>query len=84
MKPVKAYPSSVILCFFLLFGSSNIFAQHNEYYPDPNPAIQQKLEEWQDLKFGLLMTGALIHPIQRQKNTIYFSYRFSRKQSNHY
>lgn len=28
---------------------------HQSYYPDPNPIIQQRLEEWQDLKFGLLM-----------------------------
>lgn len=30
-------------------------AQHKEYYPDPDTAIQQRLTEWQDLKFGLLM-----------------------------
>ncbi len=29
--------------------------EHQEYFPDPNPAIQQRLEEWKDLKFGLLM-----------------------------
>ncbi len=28
---------------------------HQEYYPDPDPVIQQRLEEWKDLKFGLLM-----------------------------
>lgn len=33
----------------------NGFAQHKEYYPDPDTAIQHRLEEWQDLKFGLLM-----------------------------
>lgn len=33
----------------------NCFSQQQEYIPDPNPAIHQKLEEWQDLKFGLLM-----------------------------
>lgn len=31
------------------------FAQHKEYYPDPDTAIQHRLEEWKDLKFGLLM-----------------------------
>lgn len=30
-------------------------AQVQEYYPDPDPLVQQKLEQWQDLKFGLLM-----------------------------
>ncbi len=30
-------------------------AQHKDYYPDPDTAIQQRLEEWKDLKFGLLM-----------------------------
>lgn len=31
------------------------YAQHKDYYPDPNPAINERLEEWKDLKFGLLM-----------------------------
>lgn len=39
----------------LLFISFQITAQEKIYYPDPNPAIQKRLEEWQDLKFGLLM-----------------------------
>ena len=45
-----------LLCagIFLLF-SQVLFAQNLEYYPDPDPAIRQRLEEWQDLKFGLLM-----------------------------
>ena len=30
-------------------------AQTREYTPDPDPLIQQRLEDWQDLKFGLLM-----------------------------
>lgn len=29
--------------------------EHQEYFPDPDPAIRQRLEEWKDLKFGLLM-----------------------------
>lgn len=28
---------------------------HKEYFPDPDTAIQRRLEEWKDLKFGLLM-----------------------------
>jgi alpha-L-fucosidase len=43
-----------ILTTLVVFSfSSN--AQHKEYYPDPDTAIQHRLEEWQDLKFGLLM-----------------------------
>ncbi len=30
-------------------------AQSQQYFPDPDTAIQHRLEEWQDLKFGLLM-----------------------------
>ncbi len=40
----------------LLITSSNAHAQeHQAYFPDPDPVIQQRLEEWRDLKFGLLM-----------------------------
>ncbi len=42
-----------------LFLTISIFAQlkHEvtDYVPDPDPLVQQKLEKWQDLKFGLLM-----------------------------
>jgi alpha-L-fucosidase len=33
------------------------FAQPEEarYVPDPNPVIQQRIQQWQNLKFGLLM-----------------------------
>jgi alpha-L-fucosidase len=34
----------------------NLSAQHEErYVPDPDPRIQKRIGEWQDLKFGLLM-----------------------------
>ncbi len=39
----------------MLVNALSIFAQENEYYPDPDPAINKRLEEWKDLKFGLLM-----------------------------
>jgi len=42
------------ILFFVLLISCSIHAQE-KYYPDPNPVIQQRLEEWKDLKFGLLM-----------------------------
>jgi alpha-L-fucosidase len=38
----------------LLFISLSGNAQQ-QYYPDPDTAIQHRLEEWKDLKFGLLM-----------------------------
>jgi alpha-L-fucosidase len=41
----------------LLLIMCPLAAQHGEqtYYPDPNLNIQQRVNEWQDLKFGLLM-----------------------------
>lgn len=50
MKFQKILLSSALL-FSIIFST----AQEKAYYPDPNPAIQKRLEEWQDLKFGLLM-----------------------------
>lgn len=41
--------------FFFLFLAQNVNAQHQEYFPDPDTLIQRRLEEWKDLKFGLLM-----------------------------
>ncbi|MBK8492884.1 MAG: alpha-L-fucosidase [Saprospirales bacterium] len=40
---------------FLLMWQSDLLSQTQEYFPDPDPQIQQRLEDWQDLKFGLLM-----------------------------
>jgi alpha-L-fucosidase len=46
-----------VLVLFLLFTISNdsFTQEHQEYFPDPDTAIQHRLEEWKDLKFGLLM-----------------------------
>lgn len=44
-----------ILFAVLIITSLTAIAQHKEYYPDPDPAIQKRLEDWRDLKFGLLM-----------------------------
>ncbi len=41
-------------CLFSL-SSSIANAQQQEYFPDPDPLVKKKLEDWQDLKFGLLM-----------------------------
>jgi alpha-L-fucosidase len=45
----------LFLFLLLLLPLTSAQAQTQEYYPDPNPLIQQRLEDWQDLKFGLLM-----------------------------
>lgn len=39
----------------ILFFGPQLQAQQQEYFPDPDPVIQKRLEEWKDLKFGLLM-----------------------------
>ena len=50
---------SIFLSFILFFTGvpDYVFSQHGEdrYVPDPDPLLQEKLEKWQDLKFGLLM-----------------------------
>ena len=40
-----------------LFPSSLLPAQHGpqKYYPETDPLVLEKLEQWQDMKFGLLM-----------------------------
>jgi alpha-L-fucosidase len=46
-----------ITTLFCLFSFISLSAQEGEkiYFPDPDPLVQQKLDQWQDLKFGLLM-----------------------------
>ncbi len=48
-----------LLLFALAFICLTAVAQHHEmsqkYYPETDPLVLQKLEEWQDMKFGLLM-----------------------------
>ncbi len=56
MMSIKKYRIiiSAMLCGVLF--SADLFAQEQQqYFPDPDPAIQQRLEQWKDLKFGLLM-----------------------------
>ena len=47
--------SKILLGIVLICGTQFAPAQEQAYFKDPNPLIQQRLEEWQDLKFGLLM-----------------------------
>ncbi len=46
-----------LLLLFLTLTFLKVNAQHEEqiYVPDPNPVIQQRIDQWQDIKFGLLM-----------------------------
>ena len=41
--------------FIFLFLLLNFPLKAQKYYADPSPVVQQKLEKWRDLKFGLLM-----------------------------
>jgi alpha-L-fucosidase len=47
----------LVLITLIAGGSINIFAQEPEgrYVPETDPLVLDKLEKWQDLKFGLLM-----------------------------
>jgi alpha-L-fucosidase len=51
MKSLKFY------ILFLLLTGMKANGQYKEqiYFPDPDPLIRQRLEQWQDIKFGLLM-----------------------------
>lgn len=60
--PVRTFFRLMDQCCFLriwlfaLLLPVHIFGQsHKEYVPDPDPSIDARLEEWKDLKFGLLM-----------------------------
>lgn len=46
----------LIICLLLFVAHSTLNAQEDErYVPETDPLVLKKLEEWQDLKFGLLM-----------------------------
>lgn len=63
MRPIKLprkYFSGLLslFIFFLFLAAANLFSQTQEdevYVPETDPLVLQKLEAWQDLKFGLLM-----------------------------
>jgi alpha-L-fucosidase len=48
---------SVTLSLLLIVSLSIAFAQETDsrYVPETDPLVLEKLEKWQDLKFGLLM-----------------------------
>ena len=45
----------VLLISLSILISFSVKAQEKQYYPDTTAGISQRLEDWQDLKFGLLM-----------------------------
>jgi alpha-L-fucosidase len=51
MKSIK------LLLLILVLTGLRASAQHKEqiYIPDPDPLIQKRIDQWQDIKFGLLM-----------------------------
>lgn len=53
MKNLKFSVSIILLVLFQLAG----FSQHGEqkYVADPDSLVMEKLKQWQDMKFGLLM-----------------------------
>lgn len=55
MMYITRYLTWIALFFCTFPFHSNLSGQTQEYFPDPNPVIRQRLEDWQDLKFGLLM-----------------------------
>jgi alpha-L-fucosidase len=49
--------SPMLLCVCLLCSSFTGHAQqHDTYVPETDPRVLQKLDQWQDLKFGLMLT----------------------------
>jgi alpha-L-fucosidase len=47
----------LLILFVFLCSFSVVYGQHEEqsYTPDPSPIIQKRIDQWQDIKFGLLM-----------------------------
>lgn len=43
------------IALLMTIAAQGVWAQNQEYVPDSSEAIRQRIEEWQDLKFGLLM-----------------------------
>jgi len=49
--------SAKLLFLILVLSGLRVSAQHEEqiYVPDPDPLIRKRIDQWQDIKFGLLM-----------------------------
>ena len=46
-----------VIVLMAVLSAHTVVAQHYEerYVPETDPQVLEKLEQWQDLKFGLLM-----------------------------
>lgn len=55
MRSIKKIILKVLWLLFFVCSNGKASAQEQTYFPDPDTAIQHRLEEWQDLKFGLLI-----------------------------
>ena len=58
MKIPLLITTSILLLIISLFsiqGTAQAVYEEERYVPETNPLVLQKLEQWQDLKFGLLM-----------------------------
>ena len=49
------FSATVVLAMNLQINAQLEHDHQQRYYPDPDPLVAAKLEQWQDLKFGLLM-----------------------------
>jgi len=45
----------VLICILIFTPSANAQTEKHKYYPESDTAVLNKLEHWQDIKFGLLM-----------------------------
>jgi alpha-L-fucosidase len=56
---MKTFSRFLFTCIMLhvTFNMCHVYGQHAEqkYYPETDPLVLEKLEQWQDMKFGLLM-----------------------------
>ncbi len=54
-KTISLFIVSMIVYIASLTACSHAKTIRSPYVPDPDPLVRQKLQQWQDLKFGLLM-----------------------------
>jgi alpha-L-fucosidase len=52
---MKLLFSILLTVSFIIQNSAQAIYHHKDYTPDPDTSIHRRLEEWKDLKFGLLM-----------------------------
>ena len=52
---ISWFKKMMLLASAAVIGAACAQPEDQQYYADPNPIIQKRIQEWQDLKFGLLM-----------------------------